>query len=106
MCEKKITAVLIRSNDNVATVFCNAEANSTVEVNKPDGEKIYIKILDDVPFGHKFSVKDIEAGEGIIKYGEKIGIASKSIKKGDYVHIHNLDSMRARGDLEDKEANI
>lgn len=106
MCKSKITAALIHSNDNVATVFCNAKANSTVEVNKFDGEKIYVKILDDVPFGHKFSVKDIKAGEEIIKYGEEIGVASKDIKKGEYVHVHNLDSMRARGDLENKEVNI
>ena len=32
------------------------------------------------------------------KKGKEIGIATKDIKKGEYVHVHNLDSMRGRGD--------
>lgn len=35
-----------------------------------------------------------------MKYGESIGAASSDIKKGDYVHIHNLEALRGRGDLE------
>ena len=38
--------------------------------------------------------------EQIIKYGEEIGVATHEIKRGEYVHVHNLDSMRGRGDLE------
>lgn len=37
-------------------------------------------------------------GEQITKYGEEIGIATQEIRPGDYVHVHNLDSMRGRGD--------
>ena len=39
-----------------------------------------------------------------MKYGEEIGIATREIVKGEYVHIHNLDSMRGRGDLEKEKA--
>ena len=38
-------------------------------------------------------------GEPIIKYGEEIGVATADIDTGAYVHVHNLDSQRARGDL-------
>ena len=55
---------------------------------------------DDIPFGHKFALRDIAQGELIIKYGEEIGVASRDIAQGTYVHVHNLDSMRGRGDLE------
>ena len=51
-----------------------------------------------MPYGHKIAVKDIKKGELIMKYGEEIGIATKDIVKGEYVHVHNLDSMRGRGD--------
>ena len=34
-----------------------------------------------------------------MKYGERIGIASVDISRGDYVHIHNLEAVRGRGDL-------
>ena len=34
-----------------------------------------------------------------MKYGEEIGVASRAIAAGNHVHVHNLDSMRGRGDL-------
>lgn len=34
-----------------------------------------------------------------MKYGESIGGASQDIKKGEYVHIHNMEARRGRGDL-------
>ena len=34
-----------------------------------------------------------------MKYGEEIGVASREISAGNHVHVHNLDSMRGRGDL-------
>ena len=37
--------------------------------------------------------------ETLMKYGESIGRASRDIQKGDYVHVHNLEAMRGRGDL-------
>ncbi len=40
--------------------------------------------------GHKYAVRDIAQGENIIKYGEAIGHAVCSIKKGELVHTHNL----------------
>jgi altronate dehydratase small subunit len=49
--------------------------------------------MQDIPFGHKFAIKDIEKGGDIIKYGDKIGIANTEIKKGDHVHIHNVDEV-------------
>ncbi|MEN9453622.1 MAG: hypothetical protein RLZZ19_109 [Actinomycetota bacterium] len=47
-----------------------------------------------IPLGHKFALKDHAEGEAIIKYGIKVGIASQPIKKGDYVHTHNMRSYR------------
>ena len=35
---------------------------------------------------------------------DEIGIATADIKKGEYVHVHNLDSMRGRGDWAEKAA--
>ena len=46
------------------------------------------------------ALRDIRKGEHIMKYGESIGAASCDIKKGDYVHVHNLEALRGRGDLE------
>ena len=32
-------------------------------------------------------------------YGQSIGVADGDIKKGEYVHIHNMKALRGRGDL-------
>lgn len=49
-----------------------------------------ITLLDDIKTAHKFALKDIKAGENIIKYGYPIGHATCDIKKGSHVHTHNV----------------
>ena len=85
--------------DNVATIFKETKAGEDIQINDPKGNALVLKANDDIPYGHKIALIDIEKGEVIIKYGEVLGIVTESIKKGDYVHVHNLESGRARGDL-------
>lgn len=93
-------ALKVSDKDNVATIFAQGIVDGTVvEVRDKKGDSEEITIHGDVPYGHKLAVCDIKKGEQITKYGEEIGVASADIKKGDYVHVHNLDSMRGRGDL-------
>ena len=47
--------------------------------------------------GIRWHFKDIKAGEDIIKYGNRIGIAKEDIKAGDWIHTHNIKT--ALGDL-------
>nr|WP_319487788.1 UxaA family hydrolase [uncultured Caproiciproducens sp.] len=93
-------ALKVHNMDNVATIFADGIVKGTeVEIRDKKGNSEIIKVLDDVPYGHKIALRDIQVNEQITKYGEKIGVATKIIKKGDYVHVHNLDSTRGRGDL-------
>lgn len=93
-------ALKINEKDNVATIFEHgAKAGSTAEVTDREGKITRILIRQDIPYGHKTALQDIPAGETIIKYGEIIGKASTAIYKGDHVHVHNVESTRARGDL-------
>lgn len=99
--DEKVIGLKVSSKDNVATVFANGVIDGTVvEVHDPSGNVKNIKAIGDIPYGHKIAIQDIKKGEIIVKYGEEIGMASQNIRKGEYVHIHNLDSMRGRGDLE------
>jgi altronate dehydratase small subunit len=92
-------ALKVSDLDNVATIFANDIKDGTeVEIRDKKGNSEKVSVIGDVPYGHKIAVKDIKKDELIIKYGEEIGIATKDIKKGEYVHVHNLDSMRGRGD--------
>ena len=86
--------------DNVATIFANGIVDGMqVEMRDKKGVSEIITVKGDVPYGHKIAVADIAKGQPIMKYGESIGRASCDIKKGDYVHVHNLEAMRGRGDL-------
>ena len=62
-------------------------------INKLDNVDIN---LDD---GHKYALRDIKAGENIIKYGNPIGHATVDIKKGEHVHTHNIKTNLS-GNLE------
>ena len=86
--------------DNVATVFANGvEAGMDVNVRDKKGNTEVIKVLDNVPYGHKVAIADIRKGDHIMKYGESIGAATRDIPKGDYVHVHNIMALRGRGDM-------
>lgn len=97
--EMKI-ALKVHEKDNVATIFAEDVRDGLVLVLRdPKGTEEPLRVIRDVPYGHKVALADIRSGDSIIKYGERIGVASRDIRKGEYVHIHNLDSMRGRGDL-------
>lgn len=93
-------ALKVTDKDNVATIFANGITDGTeVEIRDKKGCTEQVVVKGDVPYGHKIAVRAIEKGELIIKYGEEIGTATKDIERGEYVHVHNLDALRGRGDL-------
>jgi (2R)-sulfolactate sulfo-lyase subunit alpha len=47
-----------------------------------------------VPIGHKVALKDLAAGDTVVKYGEDIGRVASPIRKGEHVHTHNLKTKR------------
>lgn len=89
--------ILMNDGDNVVTVLANAEPGTTVIFETKEGKRSQ-KIIEAIPFGHKIAVKAITQGEEIRKYGESIGAATRDIKPGEHVHVHNIESCRARGD--------
>jgi altronate dehydratase small subunit len=91
------TVMVMKNNDNVAVCLSERNAGEVVEVGL-SGEILRITLLDNIPFAHKFSLTDINTGETIIKYGEVIGMASTPIQEGQWVHVHNVESVRGRGD--------
>lgn len=98
---EEIIALKVNDKDNVATIFANdVKAGMIVNVRDKKGNSLPETLLADIPYGHKVAVEPIKKGQPIIKYGEEIGVATADIAVGDYVHVHNLDSQRARGDLE------
>ena len=87
--------------DNVVTVTKNAPINTVFIVDSDE-----ISVLKDTPFGHKIAIKNIEEGGAIIKYSVKIGVATTEIKKGEHVHIHNVDEVSLMIRDEEKKMSL
>jgi altronate dehydratase small subunit len=98
-----VDAIMIKETDNVATALREITQEEKVIVGLGKNE-IEILIKEHIPYGHKFSVKEISEGDDIIKYGEIIGRAVKHIDRGFHAHIQNIESLRGRGDLEAGDA--
>lgn len=90
-------AILIDKKDNVATALRQLEKGDSIPVAVED-RSVSVILLQGISFGHKFALTDIQRGDAIIKYGEVIGLATKQIRQGEHVHIHNVESQKGRGD--------
>jgi altronate dehydratase small subunit len=87
-------ALKMTPDDNVATVLDDLKEGFEFDV---DGRSIRLKT--DISFGHKVALTSISRGEKVYKYGEVIGQATQAISSGQWVHTHNSESTRGRGDL-------
>ncbi|MDR3588820.1 MAG: UxaA family hydrolase [Negativicutes bacterium] len=93
-----IDAIVLRGADNVATAVQELKAGQEAAV-RLDRELSRMIIREDIPYGHKFAVRAVRKGEEILKYGETIGRATADIEAGCHAHVHNIESLRGRGDL-------
>jgi altronate dehydratase small subunit len=91
-------ALVMDSRDNVATAVRVLKKDETVNI-EVGGNNAGVILLNDIPFGHKLAIRDIEQGEKVVKYGEIIGQTVAGIRKGEHVHIHNVEGLRGRGDM-------
>ena len=55
-----------------------------------------VSALVTIPAGHKLAVRDISQGEPVRRYNQIIGFATRAIRAGEHVHVHNI----AMGDFE------
>lgn len=86
-------AIQIDEKDNVATVTSDIQKGYEVEVLSPEGKVvIVIKSLDPIPFGHKMALQNLKNRDKVVKYGEVIGVATRDIRIGEWVHVNNLES--------------
>ncbi len=51
-----------------------------------------LALAEDIPQGHKLALFPMAPGEEVIKYGCPIGRATKAIRPGQHVHVHNLQT--------------
>ena len=81
----QVQAVVINPGDSVAVALQALPAGCEIVLA---GQRL--KVLDDVPRGHKVALTALSEGAPVIKYGYPIGHARQAIARGAHVHTHNV----------------
>lgn len=84
--------IKIHPSDKVAVALCPLPAGTVVSIENKE-----ITLAEDIPQGHKFVLENLAENEPVIKYGYPIGITKEPVKKGAWIHVHNMKT--ALGDL-------
>ena len=77
--------LILDSRDNIAVCLADLSVGEVIEQ-----DDISIKVLNNIPRGHKIASRPIAKDDGIIKYGERMGHATAAIAVGEHVHTHNV----------------
>ncbi len=76
------------------TIRLHAEDDVVIaRVDLPTGtlvSKENVRAAVTIPAGHKLAVRDIAQGQPVRRYNQIIGFATRDIKAGEHVHVHNL----------------
>ena len=88
----KRKAIVLNTNDNVASALMDLKTGEQVKVHIPGGEIKEIILTQAIQLGHKFALASIAQGEDVIKSGMSMGRATKAIGQGAHVHTQNVSN--------------
>ena len=77
--------LVLNPADNIAICLEDMPAGTVI-----DQDNLKLTITQTIPRGHKVASRAVTKGDGIIKYGERMGHATKDISIGEHVHTHNV----------------
>ena len=82
--------------DNVGVVVIEGLTKGTdmLCVVTHDNSDFQLTAKSDIPIGHKVALKDLTAGDTVMKYGEDIGKMTGDAAVGEHVHTHNCKTKR------------
>ncbi len=83
--------IIINERDNVGVALESIPLGGAVIL--PSGEAFPAQ--DEIPYSHKVALCDIPKGAVVRKYGEVIGAATSEVRRGGWIHTHNLDVEHA-----------
>ena len=89
-------AVVLHPSDNVGTLIDTGAAGDACTLQGETSGTL--TLAADIAFGHKVCTVETPAGGEVRKYGQVIGRATKPLRVGEHVHVHNVESGRGRGD--------
>ena len=81
--------------DDVGVAVMDLKTGEQIAVVTLEGQPVKeIKLISDVPLGHKVAMCDLALDQQVIEYGRAIGAAKATIATGEHVHVHNIKSLR------------
>lgn len=83
--------LVMNEKDNVGVLLEDSKKGNLCNYKNND-----IKLLENIPFGHKIALKDFSKEDIVYKYGEQIGYALEDIAKGQWIHNHNMGCRRGK----------
>lgn len=89
-------AILIHeAEDDVGVAVTDLKAGDEVGAATLEGVAVgSVKLVQDVPLGHKVALRELPKEKHVIEYGREIGRATENIQRGGHVHVHNLRTLR------------
>ncbi|NMB19686.1 MAG: UxaA family hydrolase [Firmicutes bacterium] len=89
--------ILNQNVDNVGVALKDIAVGDCITVPAQEsGTDRTFEAVEPIPAGHKIALCTIEKGQAVMKYGYSIGNATETIRQGQYVHAHNVRSMRGK----------
>jgi len=87
--------LLHEPQDDVGVAVMDLKKGATVGALTLEGKSVgKVKLLDNVPLGHKVAMRNMALNRPVIKYGRAVGKAVKPISRGAHVHTHNVKTLR------------
>lgn len=87
-------AIRLHQDDTVAVVVQHVDKGSIVAVTGP-GDPMSLTAGQTIPCYHKVSLAAVQPGQILLRNAIVIGHATAAINAGDWVHTHNLASLRS-----------
>jgi (2R)-sulfolactate sulfo-lyase subunit alpha len=87
--------LLHERQDDVGVAVTDLKKGSTIGAVTLEGKAAgKVKLLSNVPLGHKVALRDLAKDKPVIKYGRPVGKAVQPIARGAHVHTHNVKTLR------------
>jgi len=91
----KYGILIHEADDDVGVAVMDLKAGDEIGVATLEGQSVgSVKIVQDIPLGHKVAMRDLAADKQVIEYGRTIGRVTEPISRGAHVHVHNIRTLR------------
>jgi (2R)-sulfolactate sulfo-lyase subunit alpha len=87
--------LLHEPDDDVGVAVTDLKKGTSVGAVTLEGKRAgSVKLLSNVPLGHKVAMRDLPKDKRVIKYGREVGKAVQAVSRGAHVHTHNVKTLR------------